>query len=125
MFEFALLEREGDEWFDLGTAEPGTARLDVTDNVLALGRGNTTRLGEGIGAERGPKPPQLGERGGDGNGAEGGGPLDAFVALDPESLDFMLEDFGSTGASLKLDGEQVESFALDVSVSLPEMLLVR
>lgn len=106
-FEFALLpvERGGDDWFDLGSAWPGTTRLDVTDNVLALGRGNTTRLGDGIGAERGPKPPEPGEKGGDGNGTEGGGPLDAFVALDAESLDFMHEDFGNTGASLKLDAE--------------------
>jgi hypothetical protein len=101
--EFALLERGGDEWFDLGSAWPGTTRLDVTDKVLALGRGNATRLGEVLGAERGPKPAEL--SGGDGNGTEGGGPLDAFVVLDAESLDFMLEGFGTTGASLKLREE--------------------
>lgn len=103
--EFALLERGGDEWFDLGTAWPGTTRLDVTDNVLARGRGNATRLGEVLGAERDPKPAEMRERGGDGNGTEGGGPHDAFVALGAESLDFMLEGFGFTGASLKLGVE--------------------
>lgn len=123
-FEFALQDRGGGEWFDLGTTWPGTTRLEVTDNVLALGRGNTTRLGEAIGAERGIKP-ELGERGGDGNGTEGGGPLDTFVALDAKSFAFTLECFGKTGGSLKLDPGYVESLALDLSVSLPEMLLVR
>lgn len=104
--EIARPDLGGDEWFDLGSAWQGTKRLDVTDSVLALGRGNATRLGEGPGAERGPKLPGLGESGGDGNGTEGGGPLDVFVVLDVECLDFMLEDFfGTTGESLKLVAE--------------------
>ena len=77
----------------------------MTDKVLALGRGNVTRLGEVEETERGPKAPGLGESGGDGNGTDGGGPLDAFVTLDAESLCFMLEGFGDTGGSLKLDAE--------------------
>lgn len=118
--ELALLDLGGDELVDLGATQPGTTRLDVTDSVLALGRGNATRLGGVEGTERGPKPPGLGERGGVGNGTDGGGPLD-FTMLDAESLCFRLEGFGS----LVLDAEYTESLALDVSVSLPETLGAR
>lgn len=73
----------------------------MTESVLALGRGKAMRLGEGQGAERGTKMVELGERGGDGNGTEGGGPLVAFVA--PGF--FRPERFGATGKSLKLRTE--------------------
>jgi hypothetical protein len=122
--EFALADRGGDEWFDLGSAWTGTTRFDVVDNVLALGRVNTTRLGEAHGAERGPNATEWGVMGGDGKGTEGGGPLEALVTLDDECLDFTLGGFGTTGESLKAGREYAESLALDVSVSLPEILVL-
>lgn len=117
----ALLDIWGDDRLDLATASPGTTRLDVTDNVLALGRGNPTRLGGVEGAERGNKAAGLGDSGGDGKGTVGGGPLDVLVTLDTESLGFLVGVFGAT---LKLDAEYVDSLALEVSVSLPEALVV-
>jgi len=96
----------------------------VTDNVLALGRGNATRLGGVEGAERGNIVAGLGDSGGDGRGTVGGGPLDVLVTLDTESLCFLLGVFGTTEESLKLDAEYVDSLALEVSVSLPEVLVV-